>query len=145
MSNQAGRARGALEREVLACLATASGPLTAGDVLAELGGELAYTTVMTTLSRLHAKHAVTRTLVGRAYAYALAGGPEGARASVTAFQMHRLLDSGEDRTTVLSRFVAELSASDEQLLQRLLHDDMSTGERASEPGETDADPAGGTP
>ena len=53
---QEGRARprGALEREVLACLAAAGGPLSPGDVLAELGGGLAYTTVMTTLSRLHA-------------------------------------------------------------------------------------------
>jgi predicted transcriptional regulator len=144
MSNQAGRARGALEREVLACLATASAPLTASDVLTELGGELAYTTVMTTLSRLHAKHAVTRTQVGRAYAYALAGGPEGARASVTAFQMRRLLDSGADRTTVLSRFVAELSESDEQLLQQLLNDEASGVPRQTKPGSADVDPQGGT-
>jgi predicted transcriptional regulator len=139
VSNQAGRARGALEREVLACLATADGPLTASDVLAELGGELAYTTVMTTLSRLHAKHAVTRTMVGRAYAYSLAGGQAGARASVTAFQMHRLLDGGDDRSTVLSRFVAELSPSDEQLLQQLLHDETlraDTSPTEVEPGET---------
>ncbi len=128
MSNHAGRGRGALEREVLACLAAADRPLTPNDVLAELGGELAYTTVMTTLSRLHAKHAVTRAMVGRAYTYSLAGGPEGSRAAVTAFQMHRLLDSGDDRTSVLSRFVAELSAADELLLQQLLHDEPPAGE-----------------
>jgi predicted transcriptional regulator len=121
--NTSGRARGALEREVLASLAAADRPLTANDVLAELGGGLAYTTVMTTLARLHAKHAVTRTLVGRAYAYELAGGPDGARASVTAFQMHRLLDSGDNRTSVLSRFVAELSPTDERLLQQLLREE----------------------
>jgi len=46
-----------LEREVLACLAAAGRPLTAAEVLAELGGDLAYTTWMTTLARLHAKHA----------------------------------------------------------------------------------------
>jgi predicted transcriptional regulator len=128
MPNTSGRPRGALEREVLASLAAADRPLTANDVLSELGGGLAYTTVMTTLARLHAKHAVTRTLEGRAYAYQLAGGPDGSRASVTAFQMHRLLDSGDDRTSVLSRFVAELSPHDERLLQQLL---------GEEPGQQD--------
>jgi predicted transcriptional regulator len=146
--NTSGRGRGALEREVLASLAAAERPMTANAVLAELGGQLAYTTVMTTLARLHAKHAVTRTLVGRAYAYRLAGGPDGARASVTAFQMHRLLDSGEDRSSVLSRFVAELSPTDERLLQRLLQEetDQSPADPvASGTAPGDSDPVGGTP
>jgi predicted transcriptional regulator len=49
------RRRGALEQEVLAGLAAAGRPLTVGEVQAQLGGELAYTTVLTALSRLHAK------------------------------------------------------------------------------------------
>jgi len=49
-----GRRKGALEQEVLAALAAAGRPLTAAEVLADLGDGLAYTTVMTTLSRLHA-------------------------------------------------------------------------------------------
>jgi predicted transcriptional regulator len=132
MSNRAGRGRGALEQEVLACLAAADRPLTANDVLADLGGQLAYTTVMTTLSRLHAKHAVTRTLTGRAYTYSLAGSPDRARAAVTAFKMHRLLEGDDDRTTVLSRFVAELSREDEELLQQILSDDTSRDRPAGE-------------
>ena len=119
---QEGRARprGALEQEVLACLAAADGPLSPGDVLAELDGGLAYTTVMTTLSRLHAKGAISRRPAGRGYVYALHGGQAGAQDSMTAHRMLKLLESGRDRAGVLSRFVADLSEEDEQLLGDLL-------------------------
>src|SRR3954465_15215542 len=60
-----GRRRGALEQEVLACLGAAGRPLTVAEVLAELGGDLAYTTALTALSRLHAKGALTREPAGR--------------------------------------------------------------------------------
>src|SRR5918911_4565600 len=115
-----GRRRGALEQEVLACLAAAGPPLTVADVQAELGGELAYTTVLTALSRLHAKGALTREPAGRGYAYAL---PADADAAMTARRMSRLLDSREDRAGVLARFVADLSPEDEQLLTELLSAD----------------------
>ncbi len=114
------RPRGALEQEVLACLAAADGPLTPGDVLAELGGGLAYTTVMTTLSRLHAKGAISRQPAGRGYVYALRGGQADAQDSMTARRMLKLLESGRDRAGVLSRFVADLSPEDEQVLGDLL-------------------------
>lgn len=114
------RPRGALEQEVLACLAAAARPLPPGDVLAELGGALAYTTVMTTLSRLHAKGAVTRQPAGRGYVYALRGGQADAQDSMTARRMLKLLESGRDRAGVLSRFIADLSEEDEQLLSDLL-------------------------
>jgi predicted transcriptional regulator len=114
---------GGLESEILACLAAADEPLTPAEVQAELGDELAYTTIMTTLSRLHAKQALTRTLQGRAYAYELVGGASGARASVTAHQMQKLLAAGGDRATVLSRFVAGLDDDSEQLLRDMLAQD----------------------
>jgi predicted transcriptional regulator len=120
MSETSGRPRGALEREVLACLAAAGRPLTAGEVLADLGGGLAYTTVMTTLTRLHGKGALTREPSGRAYAYSLTGSLEAIPASLTAGRMRRLLDAGEDRAGVLARFVADLSPDDERLLTQLL-------------------------
>jgi predicted transcriptional regulator len=115
-----GRPRGALEREVLACLAAAGRPLSPGEVRAELGDELAYTTVMTTLSRLYAKGALSRQPAGRGYAYELPGGPETAQASMTAHRMLQLLDKGGDRAGVLSRFVADLGPEDEELLSGLL-------------------------
>lgn len=120
MPGISGRPRGALEREVLASLAAAGRPLTAGEVLADLGGGLAYTTVMTTLTRLHAKGALTRKPSGRAYAYSLTGSLEAIPASLTAGRMRRLLDAGEDRAGVLARFVADLSSDDERLLAELL-------------------------
>ena len=117
-----GRPRGALEREILACLAAADRPLSPAEVRAELGDMLAYTTVMTTLSRLHAKGAVSRHQAGRGYAYALRGGPDEVQASITAHRMLRLLEAGGDRAGVLSQFIADLSDADEQLLGDLLTD-----------------------
>lgn len=115
------RLRGSLETGVLACLASADRPMTPAEVLAEVDGSLAYTTVMTTLTRLHHKRAVERTPRGRAYAYFLAGGAETARSNITAHQMHKLLDDGNDRASVLTRFVADLSPEDERLLAKLLN------------------------
>ena len=110
------RPRGTLEQEVVAALCAAGGPLTPGQVRDELGGDLAYTTVMTVLARLYDKGAVTRTRAGRAYAYRAARDD----AEVTARQMQRLLDNGDDRTAVLSRFVGALSDADERLIAELL-------------------------
>jgi predicted transcriptional regulator len=121
-ATRSGRPRGALEHQVLACLAAADRPLTPGDVLSELDGGLAYTTVMTTLTRLHAKGALTRRLNGRAYEYSLPGDQADVGASVTAHRMRQLLDAGEDRAGVLARFVANLSPEDERLLAELLAD-----------------------
>jgi len=123
--------RGGLEQRVLGCLAAAERPLTAGEVLAGLGGGLAYTTVMTTLSRLHDKGALTRELVGRAYSYALVGDPAVLGQTLTARRMRRLLEDGGDRAGVLARFVADLSPEDERLLAALL----ANGEpRPEQPG-----------
>jgi predicted transcriptional regulator len=113
------RRKGALEQQVLACLAAAEEPLSPAQVQAALGGDLAYTTVMTTLARLHAKHALERVLDGRAYRYSLAGDEHAAVANVTAHQMLRLLE-GTDHASVLSRFVADLDPNDEKVLARLL-------------------------
>lgn len=109
------RERGDLENEVLAALVTAGRPATPGEVLQLLERPLAYTTVMTTLSRLHEKGAVTRERAGRAYAYVTADS-----ATVTARRMRRVLDGGEDRTVVLARFLDELDPRDVPVLQRLL-------------------------
>lgn len=126
-SGSRGRPRGALEQEVLTCLAAAGRPLTPGEVRAHLGDELAYTTIMTTLSRLHAKGAVARRPFGRGFAYDLPGGTADAEASMTAHRMLQLLQGGRDRAGVLSRFVADLSPEDEDVLAHLLADEPRTG------------------
>lgn len=111
------RERGELGNEVLAALAAADTPLTPAQVLAELGTDLAYTTVMTTLARLHEKGVVTRERAGRAFAYALAD-----TAAVTARRMRDVLDSGEDREVVLARFLDALGPDEVPVLARLLRD-----------------------
>lgn len=111
------RERGALANEVLAALAAVDLPLTPAQVLAELGDDLAYTTVMTTLSRLHEKGVVTRERMGRAFAYTPAD-----TATVTARRMRQVLDSGEDREVVLARFLDELGPDERPVLARLLRD-----------------------
>jgi predicted transcriptional regulator len=116
------RPRGGLERQVLACLAGAGRPLTPSEVLDELGGGLAYTTVMTTLSRLYDKGVLGRHPAGRAYSYALADDPEAVQSIAVAQRMRRLLDTGGDRAGVLARFVADLPPEDERLLAELLAD-----------------------
>jgi predicted transcriptional regulator len=87
-----------------------------GQVRDELGSDLAYTTVMTILTRLHEKGSVTRTRVGRAYVYT----PAFAQAERAAAQMRELLDSGFDRTEVLAQFVGSLTRDDERTLAALL-------------------------
>jgi predicted transcriptional regulator len=110
------RPRGTLEQEVVAALAASPDPMTPAQVRDQLGGDLAYTTVMTVLARLVEKGVLTRERVGRAYAYTAVRD----EAEVTARQMQRLLDAGDDRRAVLSRFVGVLSDDDEQLLIDLL-------------------------
>jgi predicted transcriptional regulator len=110
------RPRGTLEQEVVAALAAASAPMTPAQVRDHLGGDLAYTTVMTVLARLSDKGLVTRQRIGRAYAYTAVRD----EAEITARQMQRLLDAGDDRAAVLSRFVGVLSNDDERLLIDLL-------------------------
>jgi predicted transcriptional regulator len=121
IANRSGRRpKGGLERQVLAALVAAGRPLTPGEVLAELGGDLAYTTVMTTLSRLHEKGALRREQVGRAFAYSPAGDAGSVETIAVAQRMRRVLETGGDRAGVLAHFVADLPAEDEQLLAELL-------------------------
>ena len=112
------RAPGELEAEVLTTLWAADRPLTAAEVQAELGGELAATTVITILTRLMAKDQVERVRgVGeRVYRYS----PTHERAQHAADQMVAFLGSGEDRRAVLARFLGRLSAADRRAVVQML-------------------------
>ncbi|SNT33794.1 Predicted transcriptional regulator [Streptosporangium subroseum] len=119
------RAGGALESEILAVLReTAPQALTPGEVRTALGGALSYSTVVTTLSRLHDKDVLTRTPRGRAFAYAPADDEPG----LAARKMRHVLENEPDREAVLSRFVDDLTTGDEQLLRRLLGADLDPGQ-----------------
>lgn len=110
------RPAGALEGEVLAALWAAPGPLTPAEVRDEVGGDLAYTTVMTALARLFEKGAVRREKSGRAFAYT----PILDEAGIAAARMRELLGSGGGREAVLARFVGSLSGEEERVLTDLL-------------------------
>lgn len=114
------RTPGPLESAVMAVVAATDAPVAVADVQKQLAGSPAYTTVMTTLSRLAAKGALTQSREGRAYKYSLAAPPEDVGDAVTARRMRRLLSDGSDRAGVLARFVAELDPEEERLLSQLL-------------------------
>jgi predicted transcriptional regulator len=94
--------------------------MTARQVQDALDGDLAYTTVMTTLGRLFEKGALTREPTGRAYAYVVVGDQRTVDAAQTARRMRQLLEAGPDRAVALQHFVSELSPQDEQMLTALL-------------------------
>ncbi|MFH8472341.1 BlaI/MecI/CopY family transcriptional regulator [Streptomyces sp. NPDC018000] len=110
------RGQGELEAQVLSVLHSANGPATAGWVQARLDGDLAYTTVITILSRLYAKNAVTRSREGRSYTWTSASDEAG----LAALRMRRVLDGERDRDAVLAHFVSALSPGDEERLRALL-------------------------
>jgi predicted transcriptional regulator len=110
------RGSGELEAAVLAALQAAGVPLSPGEVRDRLGGDLAYTTVVTILSRLHAKGVLDRRKSGRSYLYS----PVADEPGLAARRMARMLDAEADREAVLARFVSGLSGRDEELLRRML-------------------------
>ncbi len=112
------RKPGGLEEEVLAALWAARRPLTAGEVVQELGGNLAHTTVQTILVRLFDKGAVGRARSGRAHAYsAVLDG-----AGLAASRMQAQLDRGGDHAAVLTRFLRTLTPEDEATLVDLVNE-----------------------
>jgi predicted transcriptional regulator len=123
------RAAGELESEVLGILREASGPLSPGEVRQRLAAgqreELSYSTVVTIVSRLHAKGLLARQRVGRGFTYRPVD-----EASLAASRMSHALGTGTDHGAVLSRFVSGLSGRDARLLRRLLADgqDRQAGE-----------------
>ncbi|MFJ5533146.1 BlaI/MecI/CopY family transcriptional regulator [Streptomyces sp. NPDC093261] len=110
------RGQGELEGQVLGALRQAEGPVAAAWVQERLGGDLAYTTVVTILTRLLAKDAVTRERQGRSFVWT----PTADAAGLAALKMRRLLDGEPDREAVLASFVTALPPDDEQLLRALL-------------------------
>ncbi|HEU0030038.1 MAG TPA: BlaI/MecI/CopY family transcriptional regulator [Kofleriaceae bacterium] len=107
---------GALEERVMQILWD-SDPLVVRDVVQKLGSRLAYTTVMTTLDRLHRKGLLARDKDGVAFVY---------RPALTRDDFHRkqveatvgqLLAKSAD--PVLAGFVDAAAAVDEDNLARL--------------------------
>jgi len=115
----------------MSVVSQAGAPIAVAEVQRLLPGDPAYTTVMTTLSRLAEKGALSQSRQGRAYTYSLAAPPESVGDAVAARRMRRLLSDGADRAGVLARFVAELDPEEERLLVELLShaDHQASGSR----------------
>jgi predicted transcriptional regulator len=113
------RPAGALEAGVLAVLQAAGMPLTPGQVQQRLVdqqfGELAYSTVVTILSRLHVKGLAARERSGRAFAYTPVD-----EAAFAAGQMNQALSAVTSHDAVLAKFASSLSSRDARLLRELL-------------------------
>ncbi|MFF9624513.1 BlaI/MecI/CopY family transcriptional regulator [Streptomyces griseosporeus] len=118
------RGQGELEVQVLSALREADEPVTAGWVQDRLGGDLAYTTVITILTRLLAKGAVTRERVGRSFVWT----PASDEAGLAARKMRKVLDAERDRGAVLASFVSSLDPDDERLLRDLLEQGETGGD-----------------
>ncbi|RSS39517.1 BlaI/MecI/CopY family transcriptional regulator [Streptomyces sp. WAC08241] len=110
------RGQGELEAQVLAVLREASEPVPVAWVRERLGGGLAYTTVITILTRLRAKGAVERERAGRSFRWTAVADEAG----LAALRMRKVLDAEADRQAVLASFVTALSPNDERLLRELL-------------------------
>lgn len=110
------RAMGALEAEVLGALWSLPDGGTPADVCEAMQTDLAYTTVMTILTRLWQKELANRTREGRAFRYR----PVLSEAQLAAQRMQALLMSAGDRKAALSQFAGSLSARDARVLRRAL-------------------------
>ncbi|MCX4765589.1 BlaI/MecI/CopY family transcriptional regulator [Streptomyces sp. NBC_01275] len=124
------RGQGELEALVLAALREADGPANAGWVQERMGGDLAYTTVITILTRLLAKGVVARERSGRSFAWT----PVSDQAGLAAHRMRRLLDGEKDREAVLASFLTSLEPDDERLLRDLLDGTGAEGTGADQTG-----------
>jgi predicted transcriptional regulator len=113
------QALGTLEREVMELLWSRTSESTVGDVRAELGGDAAYTTLMTTLDRLYRKGLLTRRKDGRAFRYS----PRLQRAEfervLTSEMIGGLLTPGAAVGPILSSIVDAVSDRDRAALDDL--------------------------
>jgi predicted transcriptional regulator len=114
----AGAALGPLESAVMDVVWAAEGDVSVHAVRAALAGTAAYTTVMTTMERLHRKGYLARRLSGRAFLYRAATSRDAAARRRARHVIGALL-SGAPAEPVLSCLVDAVSEQDRQLLDQL--------------------------
>lgn len=109
------RSFGELELAIMDLAWDASRPMHPGEVQGKLRPEhaVAYTTVLTVMTRLHDKGWLTREKEGRGYSY----WPTVSRAEYAAGLMSQALAIGGDDATTLALFAGQLSPGDRQQLQ----------------------------
>ena len=118
-SNELERFFGALEVRVLDALWAREGPQSVRDLQPAFEG-IAYTTLMTTLDRLHRKGVLLREKVGRAFVYRPRCSPDALRSDLAG---QALLDVFGDRAhqlkPILSFFIETVSREDRESLAAL--------------------------
>jgi predicted transcriptional regulator len=108
---------GDLERAVMETLWDAPEPLTGrqvADALASRG--LAYTTVLTVLTRLEKKHLVRRDASARAHSYV----PVASREDHVAELMQQALGQADDRAAALQHFARSMTPEEAAALRKAL-------------------------
>lgn len=122
---------GALEARVLDALWRRQSAATVRELVEEFPG-VAYTTLMTTLDRLHRKAALEREKAGRAYLYRARYSREELEARLAADALDALFDRDPaDVRPALSFFLDAISQRDDRLLDEL--EDLVRERRAREP------------
>jgi predicted transcriptional regulator len=114
-----GTALGTLERQIMD-LAWSGRELSVRDAHDYIGGQVAYTTVMTTCDRLYKKRLLTRRKTGRAFVYAAALTREALDSAVASELVGGLLQGDSAGSLpLLSSLVDAVSARDRALLVEL--------------------------
>jgi BlaI family transcriptional regulator, penicillinase repressor len=108
---------GALELRVLEALWRRGGEVAVRDIKPEFPGA-AYTTLMTTMDRLHRKGVLERRKNGRAFIYTPVSSREELESGLVARALTPLLQGGAAQP-ILSFFVDEISRQDDRLLDEL--------------------------
>ena len=108
---------GALELRVMEALWRRAVPVSVRDLIAEFDGT-AYTTLMTTLDRLHRKGVLDREKTGRAFVYRTRYSRDEIESGMAARALESLLNR-PDAEPVLSYFIDEVSRRDARLLDEL--------------------------
>lgn len=114
----AGSALGALEERAMEVVWT-RGEVTVRDALTHFGGDVAYTTLMTTLDRLFKKGLLARRKVGRAFAYSPAVSRDDIRHAMTSGLVDSLLQDRQPTLPALSSLVDAVGDRDRELLDEL--------------------------
>lgn len=110
---------GPLEMRVLGLL-DAGEPQSVGDLRARLGGKLAYTTVMTVVTRLHKKGVVVRVKDGNRFLYSPASRAPKVKGGILSRIRRALFPGGDARPLVALLEEEELSAEDLRALREVI-------------------------
>ena len=114
------RAHGDLEAAVLRAVWAAGRPVSPAEVRDDLGGEDAYTTVLTILRNLEAKDFVDHVTEGKAHRYAPKVARRAARRSALAKIVDKLFHGSPEQLVAQLVEDEELSADDLRRLRALL-------------------------